>query len=170
GYWQTEKYFSDIRTDILKDFTVKEKNTEIVDNYLKQINNSNSVSIHVRRGDYLNHPDIGVLDISYYKNAIEYIYNKVENPTFYIFSNDISWCEKNLDFIDDKIIINNTKSEIEDISLMKNCKYNIIANSSFSWWSAWLNINPSKIIIAPKIWMVKNPNNCKWVPDSWIEL
>jgi hypothetical protein len=170
GYWQNEKYFIDIRDEILKDFTPKEKNTIEVDKYLEKINSVNSVSIHIRRGDYANHPEIGILDISYYKNAIKYICTKVEKPIFYIFSNDLKWCEKNFDFIENKFFINDTKTEIEDMTLMKNCKHNILANSSFSWWSAWLNIYKEKIVIAPKKWRLDDLNNYKYLPKSWIKI
>ncbi len=170
GYWQNEKYFIDIRNDILKDFTFKKQNTKVVDSYLENINSSNSVSIHVRRGDYSKHSEIGILDISYYKNAIGYIYDKIDNPIFYIFSNDIKWCEDNFNFLENKIFINNTKTEIDDMILMRNCKHNIVANSSFSWWSAWLNQNEEKMVIAPKKWMARNPNNYRWSPSNWIEV
>jgi len=170
GYWQNEKYFVDIREEILNDFATIKSNTKVVDKYLSGIMIQDSVSIHIRRGDYANHPEIGILDIGYYKNAVDYICNKVENPIFYIFSNDIRWCEENFNFIKNKIFINNTKTEIEDMILMKNCKHNIVANSSFSWWSAWLNINKDKIVIAPKEWLAINPYNYKWIPNHWMEL
>ena len=170
GYWQTEKYFINIRKELLKDFTIKEKNTTIVNNYLNKISISNSVSIHVRRGDYFKHPEIGILDISYYIDAVKYINKKIKNPIFYIFSNDIEWCKLNFDFIDNKVFICDTKTEIDDMTLMKNCKHNIVANSSFSWWSAWLNEYKMKIVVAPKKWMVINPNNYKWSPSNWVEL
>ena len=169
GYWQNEKYFLEIREDILKDFTPRESNTLEVEKYLEQINSTNSISIHVRRGDYAKHPEIGILDISYYQDAVNYINDRVESPTFYIFSNDLKWCEENFNFINTKVFVNKTKSEIEDMILMKSCQHNIIANSSFSWWSAWLNINAKKIIVAPKKWMAINPNKYKWSPLSWIE-
>ncbi len=170
GYWQNEKYFVDIRDEILRDFSLKKTTIVNVDNYLEKIHNTNSISIHVRRGDYSKHPEIGILDISYYEKAVEYISRRVENPIYYIFSNDIKWCQENFKFIENKIFINSTKTEIEDMVLMKNCKHNIVANSSFSWWSAWLNENDNKIVIAPKKWMAINPNNYKWIPSYWIEL
>jgi hypothetical protein len=170
GYWQNEKYFINIRDEIIRDFIPKNNNSIIVENYLKDINTTNSVSIHVRRGDYANHPNIGILDISYYQKAVIYMTKYIENPIFYIFSNDIEWCKENFIFIDKKIIIDKTNNEIEDMILMKNCNHNIIANSSFSWWGAWLNKNDNKIVIAPKKWMAENPNNYKWVPDNWVEI
>ena len=170
GYWQNEEYFCDIRDEILKDFSLKENNTLKVKEYLEQINNTNSVSIHIRRGDYSKHPEIGILDISYYIDAINFINTKIKNPTFYIFSNDIEWCKSNFDFIGNKVFICDTKTEVDDMTLMRNCRHYIVANSSFSWWSAWLNENEDKIVIAPKKWMAINPNNYKWSPSNWVEL
>ena len=101
--------------------------------YLESINRSNSVSLHVRRGDYLNLKNIGVLDVDYYMKAVEYIRTIVENPTFYIFSDDLEWCKNNLGFLDDCIYVDRTQTEIDDLQLMSYCRHNIIANSSFSF-------------------------------------
>lgn len=170
GYWQNEKYFIDIRDILLKEFTPKKEISEVAKEYLKMIQNTPSISLHVRRGDYLKHPEIGVLDLAYYKKSHEYIVEQVEDPIFYIFSNDLAWCEENFEFIQNKVFVKNTKSEIDDLILMKNCRHNIVANSSFSWWGAWLNENIEKIVVAPKKWMAINPNNYKWIPTSWIEV
>jgi hypothetical protein len=170
GYWQNEKYFVDIRDILLKELTPKEEISKAAKRYLEDIQNTQSVSLHVRRGDYLKHPEIGLLDLDYYKKTYEYIVQKIENPMFYIFSNDMAWCEEKFDFIENKVFIKETKNEIDDLMLMKNCKHNIVANSSFSWWGAWLNENSQKIVFAPKKWMAINPNNYKWTPDNWIEV
>lgn len=170
GYWQNEKYFLDIRDILLKELTPKKDISKEAKSYLSRIQNAESVSLHVRRGDYLNHPEIGVLDISYYQNAYNYIVKNVENPIFYIFSNDLLWCEEKFAFIKDKAFITETKTEIDDMILMKNCKHNIVANSSFSWWGAWLNENDGAITIAPKRWMVENPKNHKWSSNKWLEI
>lgn len=170
GYWQNEKYFSTIRNSLLKEFTPKQNISKNASHYLKQIQSSQSVSVHVRRGDYLKNPDIGVLDLVYYKKSVRYILQNTENPTFFIFSDDLDWCKKTFNFIPNKIYIENTQTEIEDMTLMKYCQSNIIANSSFSWWAAWLNTNQKKIVIAPKNWMAKNPKNYTWSPSSWIEI
>ncbi|SKB26520.1 alpha-1,2-fucosyltransferase [Malaciobacter marinus] len=170
GYWQNEKYFIDIRDILLKELTPKEDISEIAKEYLKNIQNTQSISLHVRRGDYLKHPEIGVLDLEYYKKSYEYITREIENPIFYIFSNDLAWCEENFDFIQNKVFVKDTKTEIDDLILMKSCKHNIVANSSFSWWGGWLNENINKIIIAPKQWMAINPKSYKWIPNSWIEV
>jgi len=173
GYWQNENYFKDIRNDILKNFTLKQDISKEAKNYLEQIKNSNSVSLHIRRGDYVQNIDTnkthGICDINYYKKAIKYIRDNVSNPIFYIFSDDIKWCKENFNFLEKKIFIDKTKSALEDLELMKNCKYNIIANSTFSWWGAWLNENKEKIVIAPKTWWSVRPNKTI-VSKNWIIL
>ena len=169
GYWQNEKYFLDIRDKLLKDFTPKNRLSENAKRHLENIKSSESISIHVRRGDYSNHPEIGILDIEYYKKAVNYLTGKGKEPVFFVFSNDITWCEKNFSFIKNKVFVSDTKTEIDDLWLMKNCLHNIIANSSFSWWAAWLNEHENKTVISPLKWMAINPGNHKWVPDSWLQ-
>lgn len=156
GYWQDERYFSDIETDVRKTFSFKdidENNRKIAD----EMQECNSISLHIRRGDYAAF-GMTLMKDDYYRKAIEYIRNKVDNPFFYIFSDDaeVAKC------IVDKIGINYTLllhnrgyNSYKDMYLMSKCKHNIIANSSFSWWGAWLNNNKGKIIVAPKEWDVE---------------
>ncbi|WP_291255425.1 alpha-1,2-fucosyltransferase [Fusobacterium sp.] len=135
-----------------------EKNKKIA----KLIEKTNSVSIHIRRGDYLNHPIFGnICTLEYYKKAIEEIKQRVEEPVFYIFSNDIEWCKNNFGFLENSYYINwNCKKEdnYKDMQLMSLCKNNILANSSFSWWSALLNKNKEKIVIVPEKWINEHRN------------
>ncbi|MDR0580024.1 MAG: alpha-1,2-fucosyltransferase [Campylobacteraceae bacterium] len=167
GYWQNEKYFLDIRDMLIDEFTLKKPVGKNADEYMSIIKNTNSVSVHVRRGDYLVLN--GFIGIDYYQNTIKFISQKVQNPAFFIFSDDIKWCKENLNFIDKPIFIENTANELEDLELMKNAKHNIIPNSSFSWWAAWLNANKDKIVIAPKIWF-KDRDGFDPVPESWIKI
>lgn len=159
GYWQSIKYFEGIENDIKKDFRFKNqldnKNLEI----LNEIENSNSISIHIRRGDYMSPENYNMYGCiatpTYYKKAIKVIEAKVENPTFFVFSNDMDWVKKNIQ-INSRVFyidINSGNGSYKDMQLMSNCKHNIIANSSFSWWGAWLNENKNKIVIAPKKWI-----------------
>ena len=141
---------------------------------LAQIDKVNAVSLHVRRGDYLlakNMSVLGVCGLDYYKKAIEYVAKNVKNPYFFLFSDDIPWVEENLkiNYPYEIVDINNGKNSFYDLWLMKNCKHNIIANSSFSWWGAWLNENPNKIVVAPKKWMntIKKVEVC---PKDWIRI
>lgn len=175
GFFQTEKYFKPFREKILHDFKLMQpldqQNLEILD----KIRHSNSVALHVRRGDYLN-PKVPLvlLDVDYYYRAIDYIANHVDNPHFFIFSNDLEWVKENIKtsfpmtFVD----INDEKHGYFDLELMRNCKHNIIANSSFSWWGAWLNTYDHKIVIAPSQWFKPNADECSddVVSDDWIKL
>ncbi|NCP72632.1 MAG: alpha-1,2-fucosyltransferase [Shewanella sp. CG18_big_fil_WC_8_21_14_2_50_42_11] len=170
GYWQNEQYFLKIRDIFLQDITPKFSLSNQAQAYQRQIMASHSVSLHVRRGDYLNHPEIGVLDISYYQQAHAYMVSKVEDPVFYIFSNNLAWCKQNFKFIENAVYIEGTQTEIDDLMLMSQCQHNIIANSSFSWWGAWLNDNSNKIVIAPKRWMAVNPKGYKWSSNDWVEI
>jgi hypothetical protein len=124
-------------------------------NTLRQIIGTNSVSLHIRRGDYvssaINQRIYGTCDLDYYERAIKIISTKVSDPIFYIFSDDIDWAKKHLQSEGQYIFVdwNNAETNYEDLRLMYHCKHNIIANSSFSWWGAWLNQNPHKLVIAP---------------------
>ncbi len=176
GYFQSELFFN--KKDILKRFNLN-FDRGIDQSLKKKILQSNSVSMHIRRGDYLSktifEKDI-TLPINYYKNSIDYIKKKIPNPNFFIFSDDITWVKnvfkKELPFIN---IVDNSKyknSPKIDFFLMSICKHNIIANSTYSWWAAWLNKNKSKIIIAPKDWKDKSLilKNKIQIPKSWVRL
>ena len=175
GYWQSEKYFEDIENVICKEFQFKKKPAGKNKSMLKRIMSTNSISIHVRRSDYVidrkTNEFHGVTKVQYYKKAIELVLNKKDKPTFFVFSDDIEWCVKNFDFIKGITFVdyNEQEKSYEDMRLMSSCKHNIIANSSFSWWGAWLNQNEDKIIIAPQKWFrSKNINTKDLIPKSWI--
>ena len=176
GYFQSELFFN--KKDILKKFNLN-FDRGIDQSLKKKILRSNSVSIHIRRGDYLSktifEKDI-TLPMNYYKNSIDYIKKKIPNPIFFIFSDDIMWVKnvfkKELPFI---YIVDNSKyknSAKIDFFLMSICKHSIIANSTYSWWAAWLNKYKSKIIIAPKDWKDKSLvlKNKIQIPKSWVRL
>ena len=170
GYWQNELYFSDIREELLRDLTAISSMSELGVVYMEGIKKSNSVSLHVRRGNYLNLKNFNVLDINYYMKAVEYIRKNVEKPTFYIFSDDLEWCKNSLGFLDNCIFVDSTKTEIDDLKLMSFCKHNIIANSSFSWWGAWLNQNCKKTVIAPKGWLLNDPGSSNVILSDWVKM
>lgn len=169
GYWQNEKYFLDIRDQLSKEFQPKYPLSSVAAVYGKEIKDSCSVSVHVRRGDFLDHAHIGALEVSYYRKAVSRIVSEVESARFYIFSDDPDWCRENLGFIENSVFVTDTVSEIDDFMLMRYCKHNIIANSSFSWWSAWLNNNPGKIVTAPAKWLAVSSPGCKWAAEGWVE-
>lgn len=175
GFWQNEKYFIKYRNIIIGDFKLKNEPEGLNSYYLKHINTQlNSISVHIRRGDYVENPmalsSHGICDVEYYKKAYSFFEKLNTNNFYYCFSDDALWVEENLWFIQNKIIItNNDNNPAEDLRLMSNCKHNIIANSSFSWWGAWLNENPNKNVIAPSKW-----TNIHYKPDiipsNWIIL
>ena len=169
GYWQNELYFSNIRKELLRELSPINPMNDLGCDYLEPIKKSNSVSIHVRRGDYLNLKNINVLDVDYYMKAVEYVRKNVEKPTFFIFSDDLDWCKKNLGFLDGCTYVDRTQTEIDDLKLMSFCRHNITANSSFSWWGAWLNQNPNKIVIAPKGWLLNDPGSSNIIPLDWVQ-
>ena len=176
GYWQSEKYFQDIEKIIKEEITLKEslpsKYTELID----KIKNSDSVSVHIRRGDYLSgkiSKIYAMCPIEYYYKAIEKITGHYPNPHFFIFSDDINWVKQNFNIPYPKIFVSgdNEIKNYEELILMSLCKHNIIANSSFSWWGAWLNKNADKIVISPDKWFNDKIGNAKdLIPKNWIKL
>lgn len=173
GYWQNEKYFENIRKEVLETFSFNKPLDNKNETILRRILNSNSVSIHVRRGDYLKHEELlNICTLDYYLNAINYFKNKEEIPIFYIFSNDIEWCKENFKTMNincEYIDWNRGNDSYKDMQLMSNCKHNIIANSSFSWWGAWLNQNLYKIVITPSKWTNKT-DRVDIIPENWIKM
>lgn len=171
GYWQDFKYFEKYKDIIRKEFTLKSKLKDENEEYLKNIVSSNSISIHFRRGDYLKtyaFKFYSTCSMDYYLNSISYISTKVHNPTFFIFSDDIEWVKSNFKIDYPVVFINNLAPDYEHLFLMSQCKHNIIANSTFSWWGAWLNSNPVKIVIAPQKWTVDDNDYHAKIPESWL--
>jgi Glycosyl transferase family 11 len=177
GWWQNEGYFKDIRETLLREFTPK-KVSSYNKSLLKQMGGEETISIHVRRGDYVSNKhaskEHGLVSMSYYETAIAFVRGIVEKPRFYVFSDDLEWCRKNLNLGKDAIFVdgNGVDRAYEDIHLMQHCQHNIVANSSFSWWGAWLNVNPNKIVIAPKQWFQNKQTDqeTEIVPASWTRL
>jgi hypothetical protein len=176
GYWQSEKYFFQNKKSILNDMNFIHKPNEFNIKNLKEIKKSTSISLHIRRGDYLSNKSYnsrhGICNLSYYINAVEYFKKHLgENFKVFAFSDDPDWVRENLKLSVKIKFINNNSSEnsFEDLRLMLNCDHNIIANSSFSWWGAWLNKNPDKIVIAPKKWYANQQSqNPDIIPSSWL--
>lgn len=175
GYWQSYKYFDSIEKVLREELTIKDVFIKHFSEKINELRNINSIAIHIRRGDYTikRIADFhGVLPVKYYNEAIQIMTEKINNPKFYFFSDDINWVKENIQISHPhEFVTSYTKSAIEDFYLMSQCKHNIIANSSFSWWAAWLNPNPSKIVIAPKKWFNKSPHNTTdLIPNEWIKL
>lgn len=154
GYWQRSDLFQPYLKDLKKEFIPVTVDPEIK-KLASQMHCSNSVSIHVRRGDYINNPTAlkvhGVCSTDYYIQAINKIKACISQPVFYVFSDDIEWCKSHLDLDSTFIYIENNSPE-SDLWLMSHCKHHIIANSTFSWWGAWLGQHSQQVVISPEPW------------------
>ena len=176
GYWQSESYFKHIETTIRQAFVFKHpltgKNAEVA----AQIAKGNAVSLHIRRGDYAKDPKThvthGLLPLSYYQMAVMRVTQAIGNPRFFVFSDDIDWARKNLrlDSLCEFIDHNQGIDSYRDMQLMSLCDHHIIANSSFSWWGAWLNTRAEKIVIAPKKWFANRLDTQDLYPQGWVKL
>ena len=177
GIWQSEKYFIDIAEIIRKEFTLKNpppaKNKELSD----LITATESISIHVRRTDYVHNRKTqamhGHCDIDYYRACVDQLIKKVKKPHFFIFSDDPQWTSENLKLeYPTTLVTHNQEDQChEDLTLMSQCKHHIIANSSFSWWGAWLNPGPGKTIFAPRRWFKNlSYDSNDIIPEKWIRI
>jgi hypothetical protein len=176
GYWQSEQYFKDIRTQLLKDFVYasppNQKNLTILELIKAQ---KNPVSLHVRRGDYVHDKSTsqfhGTKTTDYYNQAIDYVASQLDTLHLFVFSDEPEWCRKNLKFNHPTTFISHNKAGSEDMRLMRACKHFIIANSSFSWWGAWLAESPQKLVVAPRQWFNDpSANASDIVPESWYRI
>lgn len=185
GFFNSELYFKDIRQVILTEFQLKypwsqsatEARTEILQQSTLSKNNQISISLHVRRGDYVSNLKAnswhGVCSIDYYKKAIEYIAHETKKtPTLFVFSDDIPWVKENLmtPYTTVYVIKKDDMTDHEEMHLMSICDHHIIANSTYSWWGAWLD-QKKTIVVAPKKWTLVEPTPHKHIlPSSWIPL
>jgi hypothetical protein len=176
GYWQSEKYFSEFSHQIRKNFSFREPLNRDNDEIANRMTRVNAVSLHVRRGDFVNNPTTmathGLCSPDYYRKAIQYIAYRVSQPHFFIFSDDISWVKENLEigFPCQYVDHNQGAESHNDMRLMSLCQHHIIANSSFSWWGAWLNPSDEKIVVAPKRWFAKQIDTRDLLPPGWVSL
>ncbi|MEH6503186.1 MAG: alpha-1,2-fucosyltransferase [Cycloclasticus sp.] len=175
GYWQSEKYFSSYRTDLLEHFSLKVPVHAKSKEYQQKILANQAVSLHIRRGDYVTNAKAnavhGTCGLDYYREAVSAIKKAMDNPYFFIFSDDMGWAKENIDFIDQAVFVELGSGSLdhEEMWLMSECQHNIIANSSFSWWGAWLNKNPNKIVIAPQRWFKDSSIITKdLIPEPWV--
>ena len=177
GYFQSEKYFREYSDVICNDFEViippSQENALIIE----KIQSVNAVSLHIRRGDYVKNSNTqalyGLCNAEYYQKSIAYIVERVENPVFFIFSDDIDWAKWNMKTGYEQYYIdfNDASQNHEDLRLMKNCKHHIIANSTFSWWWAWLDPTPTKIVTMPSVWFAGYDYDTRDLyPDGWVRI
>lgn len=175
GLWQSEKYFNSIADLVRKEFTLTINIADSVRERAAHIQQEQSVSVHIRRGDYENpkvQQHLGLQPHAYYKKALQLLQEKVGEVKAYFFSDDIDFVKKNFDLnIPHEFVSSSETNHYEDFYLMQHCQHNIIANSTFSWWCAWLNANENKVVIAPKKWFVDEANSAPdLIPAKWIKL
>lgn len=177
GYWQSEKYFANIQDVIRHEFTVKYQQDHESQEIGKTIAETQSVSIHIRRGNYISNPKLnkihGTCSLEYYQECVRRIAEKIAFPHFFVFSDDPRWVRENLNLEHPTTFIshNDAGKDYEDLRLMSMCQHQIIANSTFSWWAAWLNPNPNKIILAPRRWFNDaSADTQDLLPDDWIKV
>lgn len=158
GYYQSEQYFARYREIIKKELKVKKEPSKDNKKQIEELNGCNSVCVHIRRGDYVSNQKneaLVVCDENYYKNGMKYIAERVKNPVFYIFSDnmkEIDWIKTNYHFDFNIRYIELNNPDYEELRLMYQCKHFIIANSTFSWWGSYLSSNQNKLVVAPKVW------------------
>ncbi len=177
GNWTSERYFAGIAPRIRQDFRFVPRPNAANQATLNMIAGSTAVSLHVRRGDYVadkqTQQSFGLTPLDYYRAATKLMRDRVKTPRLFVFSDDIDWCKGNLDLGKDTVFVegNTGMASYEDMRLMSACQHHIIANSTFSWWGAWLGANPDKIVIAPKRWFNDLPHDTSdLIPASWLRL
>jgi hypothetical protein len=175
GYFQSERYFAGIFESLRREFVPVASLSYHNAHYADLARACESVAIHVRRGDYVTNLNTlkvhGLCSPAYFEASIAYMRERLDNPRFFVFSNDMEWVRENLKLGDDAVFVTgNGKNPEIDIYLMTQCNHHIIANSSFSWWGAWLNPSNSKIVIAPEQWFVKTVDTSDLIPPQWIRI
>ncbi len=179
GFWQSEGYFADHAPTIRTELTLQRKLSDPATAYKQAIAGANvSVSIHIRRGDYITHPEFsqsfGFVGLAYYQRAIAHLRERFSNLSLFVFSDDPTWVQQHLLPDTPYVLVQTTgpNADVDDLHLMSCCQHHIMANSSFSWWGAWLDARPDKVVIAPKNWFRHKPD---WrtddlLPPGWLRL
>jgi len=174
GYWQSEKYFASTEGLLRREFTIRQSLSGRNQEMAARIAGCNTVSLHVRRGDYVSNPNAsrvhGLCGADYYQAAVRRIAEIVPQPHLFVFSDDPEWAARNLHLDHPMTIVtgNDTQRDYEDLHLMSLCKHHIVANSSFSWWGAWLDTNPDKIVIVPARWFAREQHDTRDLfPPAW---
>jgi hypothetical protein len=174
GYWQSEDYFKEYSESIRNFFGELISSDITYIRFRDEISKSISASIHVRRGDYVTNIKVSlvheVCDLDYFRNAISIVEKNLPGTTFFIFTDDVEWVKNNFKGSKFKIVSEGNLSHFEELSLMARCQNNIISNSSFSWWAAWLNVDENKLVITPKKWFKDRNYPVDLIPPSWLKI
>lgn len=173
GHWQSHKYFDDIRAVILREFDVRYAQTDADLNLAVSIGEGNSVAVHVRRGDYATNSQAqevhGLCTLDYYRNAIDFMSERVADPHFFFFSDDPEWVIQNIAMPERATVIEDSahRLDCDDLRLMSKCAHHIIANSTFSWWGAWLARRSGQLVVAPRQWIRTGVSTIDLFPPQW---
>jgi hypothetical protein len=172
GYWQSYRYFENVADLVRAEIRFLGTPADANRDWLARIRSANAVSLHVRRGDYLGNKGVSIVCArSYYDSALQHVRRVLDAPQIFVFSDDIAWCRQtfaapDIAFVD----INGPDAAADDLRLMTACRHHIIANSSLSWWGAWLAAHPEQIVVAPTPWFPGTPLNSDLLPPNWITL
>jgi hypothetical protein len=175
GYFQSAAYFAPVAENIRAEFRFRNEVIAPVQEHVDDLLQGNSVALHIRRGDYKN-PETekvhGILRPEYYLQATRLISDRLPDARFFLFTDDAAWVKQHFDLPGAQLVSNiYTQNHYQDLYLMSRCRHQVIANSSFSWWGAWLNPNPGKLVIAPKAWFNEGPADTQnLIPDTWMRL
>jgi hypothetical protein len=176
GYWQSEKYFSGIAELIRREFTVKTPPTGRNEELGTRMASCEAVSMHIRRGSYLKPPynEVhGTCSMAYYSRCVSLVAERVRDPHFFVFSDDPQWANDNLELEYPTTVVdhNGAETDFEDLRLMTRCKHHIVANSTFSWWGAWLSQREGKTVFAPRLWFAKDEvATDDLIPVEWVRV
>ncbi len=181
GYWQNATYFANAEPTLRKDFTFRPAIAELHSALAREIQDSAlpAVSVHVRRSDYVTDPGVrdrmGTLEAEYYRSAVDALSSGIGSMRLFVFTDDPEWCEATLRLGQETTVVGGKREEGErwasHMHLMTLCDHHVLANSSFSWWGAWLNPSPAKIVVAPRPWLLdRRWDDSHRIPDGWIRI
>jgi hypothetical protein len=178
GFWQSERYFSESAAQIRQELTFNRPLGKSFLDFQQKIKAANvPISVHVRRGDYVTHPEFsqsfGFVGLEYYQKALSHLQSRFPDATLFFFSDDPDWVRANIKTDQPHVFVQNNgpDADVDDLQLMSLCRHHVIANSSFSWWGAWLDPHPDNVVIAPQRWFANKPWDTKdLIPSSWLRL
>lgn len=176
GFWQSEAYFADIRDELLAELSPIAPPEPCDLKVIELIQRGNAVSVHVRRGDYVSLTSAsayhGLCTLEYYHRAVEHVAERVEDPIFFVFSDDVEWTKANLrlSFLTHYVDHNEPENAFQDLRLMSLCRHHVLANSSFSWWGAWLSHSIDGVVVAPERWYAVDRPTPDLIPTRWSRL
>lgn len=176
GYWQSPRYFADVEATLAEEFRPHEALPAAAAELAEEMNRANAVSLHVRRGDYVSNPQAlklhGALALAYYERATTWVAERIDTPHFYVFSDAPDWVRAHLRIAGTTTFVAErcSNADFHDLTLMSRCRHHVLANSSFSWWGAWLNRSPDSLVVAPQRWFQAPIDTRDLLPPEWARL